>query len=300
MGDLIIKGDETKIPLSFAVILYAIDGNVVGRQSVGNNGRYRFHEVPNGEYEIAVESDNQEVARIYLLIQELRLTDIRKDIRLQWRDSPVGGGAGRSVPAEIYARSSEANQRWKQAEEAAQRGEHDGALQILQQILRDDPEDYEAWAELGTVHFRKGRHGDAEKAYKRALKERPTYSLALLNLGKLYVARKKYQDAVDTLSKAVAVHSQSADGHYFLGEAYLQVKKGTKAVEHFTEALRLDPKGKADAHLRLAALYNAAGMKDRAAAEYRQFLDKNPNHPEKGKLEKYIRENRKPDLKKDR
>jgi len=295
MGDLIIKGDEDKIPLSFIVVLYAIDGNVVGRQTIGNNGRYRFHEVPNGEYEIAIEADSRELARIYLLIQELRVTDIRKDIRLQWQSNAAGGPPRRSVPAEVYARGAENSDIWKRAEEATQREEHDQAIQLLNQIVDDDPKDYEAWAELGTVQFRKGRHGDAEKAYERSLQERPSYFLALLNLGKLYVARKKYQDAVDALSSAVEIYSQSADGHYLLGEAYLQVKKGSKAVDHFTEALRLDPKGKADAHLRLAALYNAARMKDRAAAEYRQYLDKNPNHPEKGKLEKYIRENKKSD-----
>ena len=37
----------------------------------------------------------------------------------------------------------------------------------------------------------------------------------------------------------------------------------------------------ADAHLRLAMLYNGAGMKDKAAAEYEQFLKKKPNYPER-------------------
>ena len=41
------------------------------------------------------------------------------------------------------------------------------------------------------------------------------------------------------------------------------------------------------------ALYNAAGYRDRAAAEYEQFLAKKPDYPEKEKLQKYIRENKK-------
>ncbi len=59
------------------------------------------------------------------------------------------------------------------------------------------------------------------------------------------------------------------------------------------EAIRLDPVGKAEAHLRLAALYNAARMRDKAAAEYEQFLAKKPDYPEKKALEQYIRENKK-------
>jgi Tfp pilus assembly protein PilF len=78
-----------------------------------------------------------------------------------------------------------------------------------------------------------------------------------------------------------------------LGEAYLQIKKGSVAVGYLNEAIRLDPQGKADVHLRLALLYNAAGMKDKAAIEYEEFLKKRPNYAERKKLEQYITENKK-------
>jgi Tfp pilus assembly protein PilF len=58
------------------------------------------------------------------------------------------------------------------------------------------------------------------------------------------------------------------------------------------EALRLDPVGMADAHLRLASLYNAAGYKDRAAHEYEQFLQKKPDYPDRKKLQEYIDANK--------
>ncbi len=44
--------------------------------------------------------------------------------------------------------------------------------------------------------------------------------------------------------------------------ANLQTKKGLRAVPYLKEAARL---GQADAHLRLATLYNAAGLKSEAA-----------------------------------
>lgn len=59
------------------------------------------------------------------------------------------------------------------------------------------------------------------------------------------------------------------------------------------EAINLDPVGMADAHLRLGALYNAVGMKDKAAAEYEEFLKKRPDDPEKEKLRAYIVANKK-------
>ena len=62
---------------------------------------------------------------------------------------------------------------------------------------------------------------------------------------------------------------------------------------YFYEALKLDPVGKAEAHLRLAALYNGAGLKDKAAIEYVEFLKKKPDYPDKKKLEQYIAQNKK-------
>jgi Tfp pilus assembly protein PilF len=73
----------------------------------------------------------------------------------------------------------------------------------------------------------------------------------------------------------------------------LQIKNGSNAVVYLYEAIKLDPIGKADAHLRLAALYNGAGLKDKAAAEYEQFLQKKPDYPDRRKLELYISQNKK-------
>jgi Flp pilus assembly protein TadD len=164
---------------------------------------------------------------------------------------------------------------------------------LLRQIVASDPKDFEAWTELGTSLFRQGNLGEAGKAFNQALKLKPAFELALLNLGKLQLAQKNYEGSVETLTKLVELQPRIAEAQFLLGEAYLQVKKGSKAVVCLNEALKLDPIGMADAHMRLAALYNGAGYKDRAAAEYEQFLSKRPDFPEKEKLLKYIRENKK-------
>ncbi len=101
---------------------------------------------------------------------------------------------------------------------------------------------------------------------------------------------KKFDAAVEVLTKAVALPAPSADANFLLGESYLQLKKGSKAVPYLEEAARL---GRADARLRLATLYNAAGLKDRAAAEYEQYLAAEPDSPDRKKLEDYIKANKK-------
>jgi Tfp pilus assembly protein PilF len=64
-------------------------------------------------------------------------------------------------------------------------------------------------------------------------------------------------------------------------------------VGYLNKAIELDPLGKAEVHLRLAMLYNGAGMKDKAAAEYEKFLEKKPDYGDKKRLQQYILDNKK-------
>ncbi|MEK6287579.1 MAG: tetratricopeptide repeat protein [Acidobacteriota bacterium] len=284
-------------PQTFFILLYTPSGNLLSRQTVGNNGRYRFNDVVNGEYDIVVEVENQEAVRVRIVLIDRTRTEIRHDLNLEWKPRPGSrdeGRVGSVSAADYYKRQPENEARFGKAQEAIKKKEYKDAVALLRQILTADPKDFVAWTELGTVQFKQGDVAEAEKSYLSALQEKPSFILALLNLGKLRIAEKKFDDAIEVLTRAVAAQTQSSDANYFLGEAYLQNKKGSKAVTFFEAALRLDPVGKAEAHLRLGALYKGAGMKDKAVAEYEKFLAKKPDYPDKKQLEQYISENKKP------
>jgi tetratricopeptide (TPR) repeat protein len=297
-GDL--KIDETKItgpiPLSYTIELCSLSGQVLDRLIVPANGRYRFLNVHNGEYDLRVANNGNEVARINLLLQEKMSTDIRRDLELEWRPDPAGQKTKKFDPemsTELYVRGSENAAKFGKALKASGSKNYASAVQMLREIVASDPKDFEAWEELGTMLFRQGKLTEAEKSYQQALLVRPSYVMAWLNLGKLQLSLKRNEEAIASLRRVVELNPQFPAGQYYLGEAFLQGKKGSRAVVHFNEAIRLDPVGMADAHFRLAALYNAAGRKDLAAAEYERFLAIRPDYPEKQKLVKYIKANKK-------
>ncbi|MEP6911437.1 MAG: tetratricopeptide repeat protein [bacterium] len=288
-----VKDNESK-PQVFNVILYSLFGSVVARQSVSNNGRYQFYDVRNGEYDIVVELESQEVARVHFVLTYSSKSDFRYDISLEWRATNGTERKAVTVSAiDMYNRVQPNKGRYEKAEKAFENKKYDEATTLFQQIVADDPADFQAWSEFGTVYLAEKKTNNAETAYLRALDARPTFFLALMNLGKLRLATKNYEMAIEPLSQAVKARPTSADAQYYLGEAYLQIKKGSKAVVYLNEALKLDPLGMAEAHLRLAALYNGAGLKDKAAAEYEQFLTKKPDYPDRKKLEQYITANKK-------
>jgi cytochrome c-type biogenesis protein CcmH/NrfG len=294
-GDL--KVDESKAeglkPLAFDIVLYSENGNLIGRQTVSNRGRYRFLNLPNGNYDLAVEADGEEVARIRVRIvgSSAMKSDYQQDIEMEWRARPAGGAKTRGVSAaDFYKRTPDNQKLYDRAEEAMTAKRYADAAALFQQVVGADAQDYQAWTELGTAYLLQNNAAEAEKAYLRAAEVRPAFPLPYLDLARLRMAQKNYDGAIETLTKAVALPSPSADANLLLGECYLQVKKGSKAVPYLEEAARL---GRPEARLRLAALYNAAGLKDRAAAEYEQFLAARPDYPDRKKLEQYIKENKK-------
>ena len=89
-GDLTVKGDTAtgSKANSYEINLYARGsfGSVVARQTIPANGRYRFSNLIDGDYDIAVVVENNEVTRIKVMVRApIYPTDIRQDITLEWK-----------------------------------------------------------------------------------------------------------------------------------------------------------------------------------------------------------------------
>ena len=293
-GDLIV--DESKVsglkPLTFDIILYSEAKNLIARQTTSNNGRFRFNNLTVGVYELAIEVENNEIARIRVDMRSPLLKEVRRDIELEWQLPNNSARAGVLSARDTYSRNSSSQKLFTSARRAAEKKEYERAAQLLQQITTVDKKDFQVWFELANIHFLQKKLAEAENEYLTAIDAHPKFFPALLNLGRLELFQKHYDVAIEVLQQAVNVQSDSADANYFLGEAYLQNKRGSSAVVYFNEAMRLDPDGMAEVHLKLARLYDRAGMKDRASAEYEQFLAKKPDYPQRKKLQDYIAANR--------
>lgn len=293
-----VKVDESKVtgikPISYDLILY-LGGQIVRRQTVSSEGRYRFVDLSNGYYDLVVELENSEIARMRVEITSPRInTDYRQDIALEWKAPFSAPRKPASVSAADFYKRAPGNQKlFEKAQAATDKKKYEEARGLLNQLLANDGNDFQAWTELGTLNLLQQNLSESEKAYLQAIEVRPKFFLALLNLGKLRVAQKKHEEALAPLTLALEIQPTSASLNFLLGETYLQLKKGSKAVVYLYEALKLDPTGMTEAHLRLASLYHGAGLKDKAAIEFEEFLKKKPDYPDRKKLEQYISQNKK-------
>lgn len=282
------SGLEKKAPQTFQLVLRNIAEVILGRETVSPGSQYRFSGISNGEYSLAVELGGLEVARQPVYVMGLSGSYIRHDIQLAWTNIQLNLQKPVSRPI-VYVRSADRQSLFDNAEREQAANNLSQATHFLEQLLQEDPKDFEAWTELGSIFFHREMVEEAAAAYRAALKVRPNYSLARLNLGKLYLSHGDYEEAVSILQEGLSQSEPLPAFYYFLGEAHLRLKEGSKAVEYFRNALEKQPQQMADAHLRLGALYDAAGYKELAADEYQEYLQKRPDSSNRAALEDYIR-----------
>jgi tetratricopeptide (TPR) repeat protein len=293
-GDVRVTGSHNEVvPKDVTLILRKVPDGEVGRQTISSRGRYRFTNLKLGEYEIVVEANGKEIGRVSQIMVRAQLSNSpyghQYDLEFRWKPEAASAGGVISAP-DAYERPVSTRALFQKAEESVAKKKYDNAIDVLKQIVETDQKDFQAWTALGSVYFAQEKFGDAETAYLKAIEVHPTSARAQLNLGRLRFSQKKFEEAVEPLNKAIELQPTSGDANFLLGETYLQLKKGSKAIPYLNEAAKF---GRPDAHLRLGWLYNAAGLKDRAAIEYEEYLKKDPNFHDRNKLKEYIAANKK-------
>ena len=180
---------------------------------------------------------------------------------------------------------------YRRAAEAEGNKDAKQAIEFVKQIVAADAADFIAWAKLGALYFTQQAYPESDAAFRHALELKVDYTPAWIYAGQLRAAQKQYAAAIEIYKHALELERASARTYQLLGEAYLLNKQGTLGIEALKQAIKLDPIGMAECHLQMAHLYELAGTKALASAEYKAFLLKVPDHSEKKKFEKYIKEN---------
>jgi Flp pilus assembly protein TadD len=288
-GRITLAGAETLQRKPVINVLAQMQGSTADRSIANDQGFFLLKNISRVDVTLVVEVDGIEVIR-----QPLPASSIgnpRYDFTVQWPPAAADAKPGVIRADQMYQRTAAAEALLSKAIAAGKANDSAKAVTLLNELLSGDAKDYVAWTELGTIYFRQNQLDNAEGAYFKAIELKRDYFGALLNLGKLYLGAKRFDEATLVLSNAVAAIPSSPDARHYLGESLLGSKKNSQAVVQLNEAIKLAPAEKAELHLRLAALYDAAKMKDKAAHEYKTFLQKKPDYPDRAKLEKYITDN---------
>ena len=124
--------------------------------------------------------------------------------------------------------------------------QHDEATVLLEQAVREDPENFYAHYLLGDLAMTQGsRPGTPAEA--KSLKHlqlatvlKPDFVLAHISLGKLYLKRNDLDSAIRELETSIHLDPQATTAYYQLSIAYRKAGKKGKALEALQQVRRLN------------------------------------------------------------
>ncbi len=119
-----------------------------------------------------------------------------------------------------------------------QRGDYDGARELLLPLLAANPDDLLALARLAEVEMYSGRHAEAERLYRRLAEQRGTAG-DFINLGVCAFFQKRYDEARQAWERAAVLAPGFALARANLGDALLWSGDGVGAHAAYLTALEL-------------------------------------------------------------
>jgi len=139
---------------------------------------------------------------------------------------------------------------------------------LLQDTIREDPESWFAYTNLGSLLLDQGRVREARVCFERALEVKPGFAVAYNNLGNTWLREGDLARATSDHRKAVELQPDYAEAYNNLGIDLAKAGEYEEAIANYQRALELDP-AYAMAHYNLA---NALVRTGDAAGAERHYL----------------------------
>jgi tetratricopeptide (TPR) repeat protein len=178
--------------------------------------------------------------------------------------------------------------RWlSDADEAIQRGELDGAAELIQAVLDADDDNADALHLLGRIHLFREEYDEADALYTRLREIDSTDEIARENLRQAHIRRGfrarelgDLQEAEGRFSAAIELDPTDAFVYYNLGCAYADQHEdhAADAFRMWEKAVALRP-GYTDAHFDLAQVYFHNERYDDAFPHYEALVKARPDWP---------------------
>jgi len=144
---------------------------------------------------------------------------------------------------------------------------------ILLDHIENNPDNAEAYAELGRFYAKIYRYGDAEAMYARAIEIDPTRARYYMELGKMY----KPDKAERFLDRAIELDPGNGILYQEAGEYFFAIEQLEKAEEMLERGLEADPHNEG-IYLRLSSFYIKQGKYNEAEDILEKGIEKNEGY----------------------
>ena len=164
------------------------------------------------------------------------------------------------------------------------KSDYEKAKEELDRIFQIYPKYPNLHYYLGTLYAVQGNHKVAVEEFKQEVLNNPYSLQGLMSYGKELIEVGSPQDALAQFVKAMQIAPQSSDPRQSAGWANYQLKNFTAAIALLKSAITMD-KGNPLLYKRLGIVYRDMGDINSACANFRKYLEMEPDAPDKGLFE---------------
>ncbi|MDP1682140.1 MAG: tetratricopeptide repeat protein [Burkholderiales bacterium] len=158
-------------------------------------------------------------------------------------------------------------------------GELAQAEQYYREVLQREPQHPDALHLLGLIAHQRGQHQEAIDLINQALKKNNRDIHFYIHLGQAYRQAKRLEESVQAFKKALKLQPQNAEAHHEFGLALADSGKHEEALAEYERAMKLDPHNPF-APLNAGNSCHLLGDFERALPYYRQVLERAPQFAE--------------------
>ncbi len=151
-------------------------------------------------------------------------------------------------------------------------------IEYYSKALELDPNLTSAYAKRGLLYYFQGKYQKVIDDFENYTRLQPDDGEGYRMLGMGYLYSGTYDAAIATFSQALKIDPNLISALCYRGEAYRRSGQNEKAISDSTEAIQLakDPRILADAYITRAKVYRELGLQDKAFADVRAALLKDP------------------------
>jgi tetratricopeptide (TPR) repeat protein len=149
------------------------------------------------------------------------------------------------------------------------------AVELLERVVKAEPERKRVWNELGLAYTMQGKLDKAAESFRKQVELNPYDERAHLLLGITLGQQRKYPEAAEALRKQIELNPLDIQARAALGTIYLEQHKYAEAVPELEKAVALAPNESA-LHVSLGQAYLNLGQGNQALAEFDKAVELDP------------------------
>ena len=237
-----LREAEGERPLeNVQVQLWTLASGIAAVTFTSSNGNFAFSGVPQDTYYLVVEEEGYARIREEINFSNRPPVGIQLSLKREARFPGEKVGTGPVVSTRelsIPRRAREAMTRGLSL--MNEKSDYKGSVSQFQRAVREYPQYYEAYMQMGIAYRKMGDTAKSEEALRTSVDlSQRQYPEALTHLASFYSAEKRFADAEPLAREAVTLDPDSCEAHQELARALHGLDRSDEAEASALEAARI-------------------------------------------------------------